>query len=142
MWVVGDNNDPGRREIIERDAGWLLDPWLRNPEFKYAPNVFTRPTPKFPDGGSGFGYLRYYRFAFGSAPPDHPGTGRYWGRTYLVTAPAWAMILAFAVLPLLRLARRLRRRPPVGQCPTCGYDLRATPGRCPECGAVPDGGKP
>jgi len=57
-----------------------------------------------------------------------------------VTLPCWFLALLFALLPALRLRRwrieRQRNRP--GFCRQCGYDLRATPLRCPECGMVVD----
>ena len=52
------------------------------------------------------------------------------------------LTISTAVLPAswlgFRLAGRLKRRSAgqYGLCPACGYDLRATPGRCPECGAA------
>jgi hypothetical protein len=49
----------------------------------------------------------------------------------------WLPILPLAVLPALWLRRFIiaRRKRREGLCLICGYDLRATPGRCPECGS-------
>ena len=49
--------------------------------------------------------------------------------------PCWFLAILTGVLPT-RTLLRLCKRPP-GFCPACGYDLRATPDRCPECGALP-----
>ena len=57
-------------------------------------------------------------------------------RDWLVIVPHWFATLVFAALPVNRLARHVRRRHPPGHCPACGYDLRATPDRCPECGTI------
>jgi hypothetical protein len=59
-----------------------------------------------------------------------------------VDLPWFGIAAVTAVLPatqVVPLGRRLRgrRRSSRGLCPGCGYDLRATPGRCPECGGVP-----
>src|SRR4051812_11707366 len=57
-----------------------------------------------------------------------------------LACPYWFIVLLTAILPAARLAgwrrraRRLRLRP--GLCQHCGYDCRATPDRCPECGRV------
>ena len=53
--------------------------------------------------------------------------------------PHWLLAGATLAVPLWCLCHtiRARRRPTAGLCHACGYDLRATPDRCPECGAVP-----
>ena len=50
------------------------------------------------------------------------------------------LLVGFPVTLLFNLAvyrwDKERKRAAAGLCATCGYDLRATPDRCPECGAV------
>jgi hypothetical protein len=61
--------------------------------------------------------------------------------------PYWTLLAAMAAAPLLwatsavRRWRTQRRLLTANLCGACGYDLRATPDRCPECGAVPRAAK-
>ena len=58
-------------------------------------------------------------------------------------APAWLLTVILAVLPAAwgLGAYRRRRRKRMGLCSVCGYDLRASPDRCPECGTVVRAGR-
>jgi hypothetical protein len=62
-----------------------------------------------------------------------PGAAR---TTYhAASAPYWALSLVASVLPAAWIVRfQASRRIPPGHCRACGYDLRASPDRCPECG--------
>jgi hypothetical protein len=55
-----------------------------------------------------------------------------------VTAPMGAVVALTGAFPAVYAMTRLRRRRrrTAGRCRVCGYDLRATPDRCPECGAA------
>jgi len=61
---------------------------------------------------------------------------------YLQLALVAGIAPAFRIVRRVRAARRATRRQRRGLCPSCGYDLRASPAQCPECGAIAGHGAP
>jgi hypothetical protein len=60
-------------------------------------------------------------------------------RRWNLVLPFWFLAGIWSLLPLTRFFQRMRsrRQQRLGRCLICGYDLRSTPNRCPECGTVP-----
>ena len=54
--------------------------------------------------------------------------------------PVWFPSFLSGIVPVVAIPRWLRRRhrSRFGLCASCGYDLRASSGRCPECGKAKD----
>jgi hypothetical protein len=118
-WQLDWNMSFSPAEFRGRAPARRLLPWFRSTD-EMAPAPMALPA-----GGW---------FAQAPQPPPPPPTmvvvGHRWG------LPFWFLMLAAVVLPALRLVVYLRRRRRLntGFCQDCGYDLRASPGRCPECG--------
>jgi len=96
---------------------------------------------------------RTLRRAGGTDYPDPPGwqrgrsiswqvskQGEYAIHRGVLIVHCWLPFVLTAVCPTLwPILRRARKRKLArsGFCVRCGYDLRATPEKCPECGTVP-----
>jgi hypothetical protein len=118
-WTTGARNDIDDIWVINGPRGF--DELISGNEWRYL----------------GFGF-RQFKFDMRPEPP-------YVYRSWTVGVPHWFIILITGPLPLRRLLRirRRRQRRKRGLCVNCGYDLRASPDRCPECGTpVPAGFSP
>src|SRR5688572_312021 len=126
-------------DFIARDTFWLSSYQLTPPDWWdrrgfYAGADAARPVSSFfpPDAFTRLGlHLHHER---------HPvGAPRVTLRETTIALPLWLIALLSATPPTLALVhhRRRARRARATLCPNCGYDLRATPDRCPECGLAP-----
>ncbi len=89
-----------------------------------------------------------------TSDPPLPNTGWDWAGikyrnadmaslpTVIVVMPlAWVVFPAMTIVVMnvfsnVARRRRLRLAVVAGRCYQCGYDLRASPDRCPECGTM------
>jgi hypothetical protein len=130
------------------DGSWCFGAWSTSGELDG--NVFRsrdEPTPgwRYLAGPSPWGWDRPLRTTLNWHPERRSGwlcgfgyTFSHLDRFYGIWIPHWFLALLFAAMPAVRLRSiiRDRRRLRAGRCRICGYDLRASPDRCPECGTT------
>lgn len=129
-------------DLHVRCAGYCVDI-----EFTRSTAGAVRGAPAVPRGSAGIGWT----WETSRVHPQSFGSWLWWDH-YLDQQPAgsvecwrlavrpWLLVPVFLIPPLTWVRafvqrHRLHRRLARGLCATCGYDLRASHERCPECGA-------
>ena len=120
-----------RERVLKKSRRWAVGPAYKLPHFEF-------------DSASPYAGSRMMRWS-----GRWPAVEAQWGKHPLqkfdasaqrLAIPYWLVAVATIALPAGRLAprlwRRLRPKHAPGHCRRCGYDLRATLGRCPECGSI------
>lgn len=141
---------------VEAANGWLLlnfrshaplpegKPWIAytrcvvsGSDVKESLKAWFSDAPRFIKSTEHKWHIAHVGFCYGS-DAEVPELGGAHDEWLYVAIPFWVLALVFGPWPIFVLNRRLRhgKRYAAGLCPSCGYDLRATPERCPECGTV------
>jgi hypothetical protein len=139
--VVQEGRAVIRQWRVESAGGGVRVEWARyrwpdrddgppEPRFRFWEGG--RRPPRYPRAGTG---LLVFGFAWQQMNLTSPPLERLYREVVL---PYWALAASLAIAPaawwLRRRAGRRHDRVAAGLCPECGYDLRASPDRCPECG--------
>jgi hypothetical protein len=116
---------------VTKEGGWEHVPWGFSPPYGLGGiPTWVETAERFGRSLLGFGYANgnYLYLPVLSGGANVAFRGCFF--------PIWTLLLLFAAMPSVAAMkiRRERRRRSLGQCIYCGYDLRATPEKCPECG--------